>query len=141
MEVVYVFVESAAIRVPFFNYDQHQFGQLLAQGGAWDRVRQEFVFRRNTSPEYFSWILPGVPCVWVDNEAHLLLPKKFPEHWQVKLETELRSRKYSPRTQGLYLYFNRLLCNMLQKTPEEICPEDVTQFLATIEKNKNYSAS
>ena len=69
------------------------------------------------------------------------LSEKFPKHWQIKLEAELRSRKYSPRTQSLYLYFNRLLCHTLRKTPGEISPEDITQFLAAIEKNREYSAS
>jgi site-specific recombinase XerD len=69
------------------------------------------------------------------------LPDNFPEYWRIKLEDELRSRKYSPRTRNIYIYFNRLLCRTLQKTPEEIHPEDITRFLATIEKNKEYSAS
>ena len=61
--------------------------------------------------------------------------------WQNKLETELRSRKYSHRTLELYLYFNKLLCRTLRKTPEEIQAEDVKLFLADLEKNKAYSAS
>jgi len=68
-------------------------------------------------------------------------PERFPEHWEAKLETELRSRKYSPRTRRCYVYFNRLLCRTLQKPPEAISPEDITQFLAAIEKDREYSAS
>jgi len=71
----------------------------------------------------------------------LPLPDKFPEYWRVKLEDELRSRKYSPKTLYNYIYFNRLLCRTLQKTPEEIHPEDITRFLAFVEKDKEYSAS
>ena len=71
----------------------------------------------------------------------LSMPDKFSEHWQIKLETELRSRKYSPRTLRSYIYFNRLLCRTLQKNPEEIRPEDITIFCAIIEKNNEYSAS
>lgn len=66
---------------------------------------------------------------------------KFSKHWQIRLETELRARKYSSHTHDLYLYYNRLLCNMLQKTPEEILQEDITRFLAIMEKSKGYSAS
>ena len=69
------------------------------------------------------------------------LPEKFPEHWQRKLEAELRSRKYSLRTQRSYVYYNRLLCRILQKSPEEISPEDITKFLAVIENDKEYAAS
>ena len=68
-------------------------------------------------------------------------PDKFPKHLQDQLEDELRSRKYSRHTRSLYLYFNRLLCNTLQKPPEEIRQEDITQFLAIVEKSKDYSAS
>jgi len=68
-------------------------------------------------------------------------PEKFPEHWQNKLEAELRSRKYSPRTRYCYIYYNQLLCRTLQKVPEEIQAKDITQFLASIEKNREYSAS
>lgn len=67
--------------------------------------------------------------------------EKLSDYWQSKLETELRSRKYSPRTQRIYLYFTRLLCNILQKTADEILPDDIKQFLSIIEKNKEYSAS
>ena len=69
------------------------------------------------------------------------LPERFSEHWQSRLETELRARKYSPQTRRAYIYYNRLICRTLQKPPEEISPEDVTQFLATMEKSKEYSAS
>ena len=77
------------------------------------------------------------------NSLHAASPKpdKLSEHWQTKLEAGLRARKYSPHTQQLYLYFNRLLCNTIQKTPEEIQPEDITAFLGEMEKNKDYSAS
>jgi site-specific recombinase XerD len=69
------------------------------------------------------------------------LPEKLSEHWQSKLEAELRSRKYSLRTQKAYIYYNRLICRTLQKPPEELRPEDVTEFLATMEKSKDYSAA
>jgi site-specific recombinase XerD len=69
------------------------------------------------------------------------LPEILSEHWRNKLETELRSRKYSPRTMHAYIYFNCLFCRVQQKTPEEIRSDDLTQFLAIIEKDKEYSAS
>jgi len=69
------------------------------------------------------------------------LPEKLSEHWLNKLEAALRSRKYSPRTQKAYIYYNRLICRTLQKPPEEICPEDVTEFIANMEKSKDYSSS
>ena len=68
-------------------------------------------------------------------------PENFSPLWQEKLETELHARKYSRRTQHTYIYFNRLLCSMLNKKPEEIKSDDVSKFLAYIEKNWKYSAS
>jgi hypothetical protein len=69
------------------------------------------------------------------------LPEKFNEHWQLKLETELRARKYSPQTRRAYLYYNRFICRTLQKTPEEILHDDVTSFLAWMEKTGEYSSA
>ena len=68
-------------------------------------------------------------------------PDKFPKHWEEQLETELRSRKYSSHTIDSYIYYNRLLCNTIQKTPEEIQADDVTLFLAKVEKQREYSSS
>jgi site-specific recombinase XerD len=67
-------------------------------------------------------------------------PEKLSDDWRLKLETELRSRKYSLQTRTAYIYFNRTLCRVLQKTPEEINPGDVKQFLAIMEEN-GYSAA
>jgi len=69
------------------------------------------------------------------------LPEKFSEHWRLILETELRSRKYSSKTIRCYTYYNRLICRLLQKAPEDIQPEEITQFLASVEKDREYSAS
>ena len=69
------------------------------------------------------------------------LPEKLSEHWLKKLDEELRSRKYSRSTYKAYIYYNRLICSTLQKTAEEIRPDDVTGFIALMEKDKNYTAS
>jgi len=70
-----------------------------------------------------------------------LLPEKMSAGWQHKLETALRFRKYSFKTQKAYIYYNRLFFRTLQKTPEEVCPDDVPEFLAIIDKQKDNSAS
>jgi site-specific recombinase XerD len=67
-------------------------------------------------------------------------PEKLSEYWRVKLEIELRSRKYSAQTRTIYIYFIRTLCRILQRTPEEIGPGDVKKFLAIMEKS-GYSAA
>ena len=74
----------------------------------------------------------AVPAIADALSKPLSLPEKFPEHWQVKLEEILRSRKYSPQTRRSYQYYNRLLCSTLQKSPDEIRQEDITCFLAFV---------
>ena len=69
------------------------------------------------------------------------LPEKLHGHLLDRLEAELRSRKYSPQTRRSYIYYNRLICRSLQKTPDQIRPDDVTEFLASMEKDGKYSAS
>jgi len=69
------------------------------------------------------------------------LPEKFSDHWRGKLDAALRSRKYSPQTQKSYIYYNTLLCRTLGKSPEEIRPDDITEFVAFLERDNNYSAS
>jgi len=71
----------------------------------------------------------------------VLPPEKFSGYWRNKLEAALRSRKYSPKTQRAYIYYNSLICRSLQKPPEELTSDDVTQFIAGMDKNGQYSAS
>jgi site-specific recombinase XerD len=178
MEIVYLFYESDAIRIPFFDYDQRLFRMLVSVGGGvWDNTRKEFVFKRNKDMMRFNRIASYIPYVqvcenavnpirifglrehrWqeisdtrpvkksIENTVFTMsvappLPDKFPKFRQDQLEAELRARKYSPKTIRSYIYYNKFLCRTLQKTPEKISPDDITQFLAIIEKDREYSAS
>jgi len=85
----------------------------------------------SADPNVSPFAFPAVP----------LPPEKLSDYWRDRLEAELRSRKYSPQTRRAYIFYNRLICRSLQKTPEEIRPDDVTRFLALMEKDKEYSAS
>jgi site-specific recombinase XerD len=69
------------------------------------------------------------------------LPEQFSDAWREKLEYELRSRKYSPRTIEAYIYYNKALCRWLQKTPEQVTAEDIKNYLAYREKTLNLSSS
>ena len=102
-----------------------------------ERIRVYGFFGRFWEEE--SEITPEAGFALFDRPPRM--PEKFSEDWRAKLETELRSRKYSPRTMRSYIYFNRLFCGTLGKVPEEIQPEDIKQFLASIEKDRNYCAS
>jgi len=66
---------------------------------------------------------------------------KFPKHWEMKLETEMRAAKYSRQTRHSYMYYNRFLCHNMQKLPEEIQSGDIKEFLASVEKGRDYSAA
>jgi len=221
MDVVYLFHESASIRVPFYDYDRCMFYLFLARsGGVWDNKNREFVLKQDVDAAKLSLLLPGIPLVQLqenssaqpqvygffespvnhktfadvpDNNFNINSdtvflgnqkssidnnnintkktfskrtpidfpskpcnpaekspfsfsvpvnpPEKLSDYWRGRLEAELRSRKYSPQTRRAYIYYNRQICRHLQKTPEEIRPDDVTQFLALMEKDKDYSAS
>jgi site-specific recombinase XerD len=69
------------------------------------------------------------------------MPEKLSEFWQSKLETELRFRRYSPNTRKIYIHYNRMMCRNLQKTPEEITPDDVKEFISGMERGNGYSTS
>ena len=107
--------------------------------GFWDRLWDKAPGGSSVKKVEVNRIAPpGNPFAF---PVQPLLPEKLSEYWRSKLEAELRSRKYSPRTRSAYIYYNRLLCRTLQKTPEEIRPDDITQFLADMEKDREYSAS
>lgn len=65
----------------------------------------------------------------------------FSEAWCKKLEIELRSRKYSPKTRTAYIHYNQALCRHFQKVPEEITEEDIKAYAAYQEKTLNLSSS
>jgi site-specific recombinase XerD len=69
------------------------------------------------------------------------LPEQFSDVWREKLEYELRSRKYSPRTIEAYIYYNKALCRWIQKIPEKMTAEDIKNYLAYREKTLNLSSS
>jgi site-specific recombinase XerD len=69
------------------------------------------------------------------------LPEKFSSSWALRLESELRSRKYSRPTIRSYLHYNRYFCKRVQKCPEDVVPEDIKNYLAYLDKTLDLSAS
>ena len=65
----------------------------------------------------------------------------FSDAWCQKLINEMRSRKYSIKTQDAYVYYNKKICLTLKKKPEDIDADDVKKYLSLMENDKNYSAS
>jgi len=101
-----------------------------------DTDKEEIYYTCDENPPTFNQPKTNPPTV-----VHPVVPDKFPKHWEIKLENELRSRKYSRSTINIYIYYNRLLCNTLQKSPKEIQTDDIKKFLADIEKDRDYSAA
>jgi site-specific recombinase XerD len=64
----------------------------------------------------------------------------FSLRWVERLETELRSRKYSPKTRAVYAHYNKALCRHLQKPPESVTREDIKNYLS-YQETTNLSAS
>ena len=170
MDVVYIFSENNTVRVPIFDYDKNLFRLLAANGGVWDRTERHFVFNMAINVDQLMKVLLDKPCVWVEEEAQIPIrifnfgyfpgeiplsevtdiqelvgspspSERFSKYWQARLDTELRSRKYSHRTLCAYMYYNHLLCRTTGKTPEEMKMEDITRFLSILEREKEYSAS
>ncbi|MDR0623710.1 MAG: tyrosine-type recombinase/integrase [Treponema sp.] len=71
----------------------------------------------------------------------LSLPEMFSPSWAAKLESELHSRKYSPRTIRSYLHYNKYFCRRIQKTPEAVTAGDIKNYLAYLDKTLDLSAS
>jgi site-specific recombinase XerD len=87
--------------------------------------------------------LPSPPAMSDTNclIESLDLPEMFTPLWAAKLESELRSRKYSPQTIRSYLHYNKYCCRRLQKRPENITAEDIRNYLAYLDKTLDLSTS
>jgi len=92
---------------------------------------------KKTDSQTFSTKEKTSKCQFINREQE----EKLSDDWIQKIEGEMRARKYSAKTRNSYIYFNRILCRTLQKIPEEISSNDITSFLAFMEKNYNYCAS
>jgi site-specific recombinase XerD len=135
--------------VPYVQVDENSQEQPLVFGfleRLWDDCDNSPNVSSNDRIEVNHAVFPSIKAK-AKHPASLFMfpvpspPEKFSEYWQAKLEAALRSRKYSPKTQRAYIYYNRLICRNLQKTPEELTSDDVTQFIADMDKNRQYSAS
>jgi site-specific recombinase XerD len=69
------------------------------------------------------------------------LPDMFPASMLLKLETELHSRKYSGNTIDAYVYYNKDLCRIAKKVPDDIGEGDIKQYLVYLNNERKASAS
>jgi site-specific recombinase XerD len=123
---------------PYVEVERTAKGEVAAGGflgRGWPQAKLEYKTER-----------PMVPGTLADKDRSCLaaavpLPERFPSVWQHRLETELHSRKYSPKTIKTYVYFNRAVCRSLQKSPEEMTDRDVKLYLADLDQVRNVSSS
>lgn len=105
----------------------------VSEVAAGSHARPDAIKRQSREPEQ------------LDDRACLIcstpIPEPFSPVWREKLITELCSRKYSPRTIASYLHYNRAFCRLIQKKPENVIQEDITMYLAFLDKKQNLSSS
>jgi site-specific recombinase XerD len=68
-------------------------------------------------------------------------PEIFAGVWLEKLETEMRARKYSPRTVRSYIHYNREFCRIIRKIPDTVTEDDIKGYLAYLDKELDLSTS
>jgi site-specific recombinase XerD len=112
-------------------------------------IKVEGFFGRSWEPEKTRTagdadLLPAAPGTAGDSACltdSLALPDMFSPAWAEKLERELRSRKYSRKTIQSYISRNRVFCRDIQKRPEEVSPGDIKNYLVSLDKERDLSAS
>ncbi|MDR2661717.1 MAG: tyrosine-type recombinase/integrase [Treponema sp.] len=170
MDVVYLFYHDNRISVPLSDFDPALFKRLI-RFGRWDRQNRRILMMYRPDPGGYRDIFtrrpyvevregPGGPEVknflgrpWpdipvqVDEKDMAILvsnipnPEKLSFYWAEKLKTELHARKYSRKTIGVYVYYNRDLCRVLQKNPEEITEGDFKKYMAYLDTVRDQSSS
>ena len=169
MDVVYLLYTGGAILLPMTGYDKELFRAVAAcRHARFDATSRTFHIEDTETNRlgiekllgnrtyaiadeasgflsvrnFFSREPEG--CVAIPaspNDERADTPEYFPPEWKEKMETELRARKYSPRTRATYLHYNRSLCRLLRKPPEDITGDDIQRYLAFQEKDLKLSAS
>jgi len=61
------------------------------------------------------------------------------EYWQIKMDEAMCARSYSPKTRKSYLNYTKIFHNWLKKLPDEVNSDDVTRFLAFLDKRKQHA--
>jgi site-specific recombinase XerD len=171
MDVVYLFYHDDGISVPLSDFDPGLFKRLIRFGRWDRQNRRilmlsrpEPEWRRDTFTgrpyvkiregrggmevkNFLGRPWPDTPPVYADEKDMAVLvsnipnPEKLSFPWTEKLKTELHARKYSRKTISVYVYYNRDLCRVLQKNPEEITEGDFKKYMAYLDIVKDQSSS
>jgi hypothetical protein len=155
MDITYLFYDNENITIPMYQFDAALFQNIARHTAArFDYQARRFCI--HDTPENrkaVDAVVENLPHVkvgetengvisiknFIETELHgknteiknSSEPDKPPElffpEWTAKLETELRSRKYSHKTIQAYLHYNKNLCQKAQKKPENITLNDIKQ--------------
>jgi site-specific recombinase XerD len=127
---------------PFLEIEKEYDNNVIIHGF----FRQKPVFPERRK----SGLIPANQRVVIDNAQSrdtscihdaIPYPEKFSAPYIDRLKAELHSRKYSQRTIGMYIHFNKALCRWLQKTPPEVTDRDIKDYLAHLDRDRNFSSS
>jgi site-specific recombinase XerD len=146
MDAVYLVYEGEKVTIPISDQDPELFRKLARRRGAfWDSRSRLLIVNQDAA---LVQALEGIPVVELNKNArepilthHFFDTEIFTPAWQERLEQELRSRKYSERTIKIYIHFNKDFCRTMGKRPEEVCPDDITNYLAHLNKDRNFASS
>ena len=169
MDLVYLFYAEDRIVIPFFDFDPW-LGKRLAgcHSGYWDRHNSRYILKYRLSKKQYGEVFAGRPFLEVREDSvringffgrawpaggetgmepvslpcpYIQKPEHFLDEHIELLKTELHSRKYSRRTIGMYVHYNRALCRHLQKSPEEMTDSGIKAYLAYLDQYCELSAS
>ena len=171
MNILYLIHEGNRVKIPFCGGDGLYFRRLKSMNiGYWDAAALQFVVPGERLTENLTAAFVNDGCVVVETgkgdaagvavygffaaAPPSLKPVRrpflktgrdetgyFSPFWAAQLETELRARKYSPRTIKSYLHYNRAFCGFALKTPEDVTDGDVKRYMAHLDRTFRFSAS
>jgi hypothetical protein len=164
MRVVYVLYNGKDAVIPFYDYDKALFLALAARRlGYWDAALRVFRLGERINTGIAASVFSGRALVEAGPESFLKVSGFFEVRWErgqeperieaapVRdafpndllmrlLETELRARKYSPRTVKTYLHFVRDFFRFSANFPEEEVNAALKAYMARLE-SEGYAAS
>jgi site-specific recombinase XerD len=164
MCIVYILYNGKEAVIPFYDYDEALFLALTTRRfGYWDASLKIFRLKERIDTAIAASVFSGKVLVEAGPEPFLKVSGFFKAHWERGkeperieaapvldrfpdaprmhlLETELRARKYSPRTVKIYLHF---VCDFLrfsENFPEEEVNAALKAYIAHLE-SEGYAAS
>jgi site-specific recombinase XerD len=164
MRIVYVLYDGKETFIPFYDYDEALFLALATRRlGYWDSYLKVYRLKERIGADVAASVFSGRTLVEAGPEPLLKVSGFFRAHWErgqeperieappvpdavsddslMRLfETELRARKYSPRTIKTYLHFVRDFFRVSANFPVEQAKTALKAYIARLE-SQGYAAS